>query len=720
MSEFSKLNGYDVKDVVARQGKVNVKQFGVKGDGTTDDTTALNNAIAYCKTNGVTTLIFPDGVYVISDTLDIDFSNFELVGSTGTVIKYVGDGITGSLIKAEGVEGSPISNIHIKNIKIDCTEQVYKGGESMETPAQTSGSPAYVGLRGIFFNFVKNFTIDRVTIKDLYGDGIRVQRCHTGIVNNCYLESVGGGNIIQGGPTGWDNFGDGIVAFFSFDIKFTNNTLINKRVYLTSACAGYICGRSGLEFEYGLDTDNIDTPDNDLFSFTNGHGLVMQNNYVYGYTKGIHLEAGIGCSITDNAIIHCNIGLMNTTAGRASFSGNYFNSDNVGAAYQSGYNRYYTGIAVSSYTSYTNVMITNNVFEGDSEGVTIGRSYVTLLGNTFRNVNTNQRAVRNIETELHDLVISANQFDNNNIDLYHTTGCIISENSCKNTTTGFLTLEKCTNSVVVNNSIDNKIQLKDTCRGTLIQGNTFLTNNDTTVDYFLQDYVSHNLSIKDNLVDLTNNDTAMFANLKSEYHLCFENNTFRVNATRTEPVNKAERMEYTTIKNNSIKGNAPLLQMILCTYHLVNLTIEDNRLENPIAYVIYQSAGSISGVNSIRNNKGLFAFKNNPNSSLASLSAYMGRYVAQGEVIYKYSPSSTSLGWACTRGGYYTTTNWSSGAAYTSNALVLSNGYVYQCTTAGTSTAAPTSTTLGANETTSDGLTWLCCGQVATFVELVN
>ena len=52
-------------------GKVNIKQFGAKGDGVTDDTTAFTNAIAFA-TN--VTLVVPDGNYLITENLfaDID------------------------------------------------------------------------------------------------------------------------------------------------------------------------------------------------------------------------------------------------------------------------------------------------------------------------------------------------------------------------------------------------------------------------------------------------------------------------------------------------------------------------------------------------------------------------------------------------------------------------------------------------------------------------
>ncbi len=63
----------------------NVKAYGAVGDGTTDDTTAINNAIAALPTDG--TVFFPSGTYGISGTLTLATSQ-HMAGPA--VIKWVG------------------------------------------------------------------------------------------------------------------------------------------------------------------------------------------------------------------------------------------------------------------------------------------------------------------------------------------------------------------------------------------------------------------------------------------------------------------------------------------------------------------------------------------------------------------------------------------------------------------------------------------------------
>src|SRR6185503_524876 len=50
---------------------INVKSFGATGDGTTDDTTALSNALQAANTAGGATVLIPRGVYIVSADLSI-------------------------------------------------------------------------------------------------------------------------------------------------------------------------------------------------------------------------------------------------------------------------------------------------------------------------------------------------------------------------------------------------------------------------------------------------------------------------------------------------------------------------------------------------------------------------------------------------------------------------------------------------------------------------
>lgn len=61
--------GLSVSSYVARAGIYNVKQGGAKGDGVTDDTTAIQAGIDYARTNGVP-IYFPAGTYKVTSGLN--------------------------------------------------------------------------------------------------------------------------------------------------------------------------------------------------------------------------------------------------------------------------------------------------------------------------------------------------------------------------------------------------------------------------------------------------------------------------------------------------------------------------------------------------------------------------------------------------------------------------------------------------------------------------
>lgn len=72
--------------VMLADGDVNVKQFGAKGDGTNDDTTAFKNALASAKNKS---FIVPTGTYAINENLFADDVNEVIDAGTYTNIKPV-------------------------------------------------------------------------------------------------------------------------------------------------------------------------------------------------------------------------------------------------------------------------------------------------------------------------------------------------------------------------------------------------------------------------------------------------------------------------------------------------------------------------------------------------------------------------------------------------------------------------------------------------------
>ncbi|MBI4242966.1 MAG: right-handed parallel beta-helix repeat-containing protein [Planctomycetes bacterium] len=94
-----------------------VKVFGAKGDGVTDDITPINSAVNAVAANGGGTVFFPAGTYIISAAIPMK-----------TNVQYVGAGWASILkskstaqdnIFGEAYPAAPVSNVTIRDLQID-------------------------------------------------------------------------------------------------------------------------------------------------------------------------------------------------------------------------------------------------------------------------------------------------------------------------------------------------------------------------------------------------------------------------------------------------------------------------------------------------------------------------------------------------------------------------------------------------------------------------
>lgn len=159
------LSGY--KDVVynwiattANAGIYNVRDFGAKGDGVTDDTVAIRSALAFIATRNGGTLQFPEGDYIVTSPL---------VLPSGVTIQGVGSLGTGA--PTNNTNQRAVSRIYLKgsNRSIfrigECTERVTI--RDIELYAETSDKT--VGIEAVgAYNSSQDFFFERVTFNNFY------------------------------------------------------------------------------------------------------------------------------------------------------------------------------------------------------------------------------------------------------------------------------------------------------------------------------------------------------------------------------------------------------------------------------------------------------------------------------------------------------------------------------------------------------------------------
>jgi len=167
-------------------GAVNVKWFGAKGDGTTDDSAAIQAAIDY-KYNSDTKfsggeIFIPQDEYNLSTTGITLYENTHLVGENGAS-PYNGAAIfggswllysgTGNAVTIDGSFSVPSfdgrRNIHIKGINI----KVQSGVNA-----------------GIYADFMTQFTIEDVQIRGVSTYGVYFRNCYQGYVKNLWIIGV--------------------------------------------------------------------------------------------------------------------------------------------------------------------------------------------------------------------------------------------------------------------------------------------------------------------------------------------------------------------------------------------------------------------------------------------------------------------------------------------------------------------------------------------------
>lgn len=155
--------------------EINVKvDFGAKGNGYSNDTTAIRNAIIAAKNAKYGAVIkFPPGKYRITKTLFIDFDNLAIIGSSGAVI-LVNDQLNTIIPILAQKEESPYPNI-IKNLTI----------KDISIEFENRG-PANAGA--IQLNNCVDFYIENVKI---IGNGIGMGGSQTDGIACAYQETTG-------------------------------------------------------------------------------------------------------------------------------------------------------------------------------------------------------------------------------------------------------------------------------------------------------------------------------------------------------------------------------------------------------------------------------------------------------------------------------------------------------------------------------------------------
>jgi hypothetical protein len=121
---------------------VSVKDFGATGDGVTDDTTAIQDALAYCVANTPMRLVFPNGVYKCDSALGSYTTNDLTIDLCGSTIDFSGIsvGSATACLSFTGVYAAAValsSNATNETKTVNCVTSTFAANDMVKVYSNT-------------------------------------------------------------------------------------------------------------------------------------------------------------------------------------------------------------------------------------------------------------------------------------------------------------------------------------------------------------------------------------------------------------------------------------------------------------------------------------------------------------------------------------------------------------------------------------------------------
>jgi hypothetical protein len=428
---------------------VSVTDFGATGDGTTDDTAAIQTAV-----NTAYMLFFPAGTYKVTSPITLRSNNHLFGEGASSVISYTGTATSqGALYANSGSASTYVENLVVRDLKVL--------GDVV-----ASGFSEFVHL--ISFHGVRNCLIDNCEVVGFRGDGIifgsglndnpapnsLTERHNVDVtVKNCYIDGVNNDN--RNGVSVID--GNGVTIENNYFIRCSRSTMpgaidiepdagvfysrtgdlsAGSAVVTNTNTTGLLAGMSVLSpnIPFGVTIASIDSPTQ--FTLSSGAGVSAGTGVAIsaGYFSNFHVIRDI--SIRNNHIFDCRGGVApitiflpiqtwTTPASGFLIEGNYIDTPNAPGNQTSGIlcelgNPFAVPIPIPPITEATpnlGIRILNNYIKfpnaGPGRGIVVWNVNDTIIdGNEF--VGGSVSIIGWPNTAVYDLALTNNSFRNVN------------------------------------------------------------------------------------------------------------------------------------------------------------------------------------------------------------------------------------------------------------------------------------------------------------------
>ena len=181
----------------------NVKNYGAKGDGVTDDRNAIQAAVTAMKANGGGTLSFPFGEYRLSRPISITNTSRFIVNGNGATLKPL-DNVSPNSADGDIIQIGNCSQYTVSNLSLDGNER-RRGGGFPAVSMRIDGATDFRITDCVFHDS----TLDDLYLAQTVGTTLG---SHDGVVENCTMDGARRGAIS---------------VIFAYDIEITNNYISN-------------------------------------------------------------------------------------------------------------------------------------------------------------------------------------------------------------------------------------------------------------------------------------------------------------------------------------------------------------------------------------------------------------------------------------------------------------------------------------------------------------
>lgn len=325
--------------------EINIKQFGCKGDGQTDDSANLKIALNYANENNINSIFVPNGTYILntqgSDQEIINLkSNQKLYGENNSILKLSPNNTSGTNAIISTSQSILNKNIEISNLIID--------GNS----GQISGSRNFSNI--CLWN-VSNSKIENVTSLNSLYCGIMVraletfkENCSNVIINNCIVENS---------------------KYIGIQSSFINNLIVSNNIVNNS-------GDNAIDIYGNFENDTANT----------SYNAIVSNNNIFDSLKcGIFIESIPYCNVYGNNMKKVRNGIqinrINSGANNLSITDNILKGDY--SLDQQNYGK--NGIVIANNCYFINLQ--NNFIEDFFTAINCDNvSNINISNNNFKNI----------------------------------------------------------------------------------------------------------------------------------------------------------------------------------------------------------------------------------------------------------------------------------------------------------------------------------------------